>query len=104
MKYPEGTRTEAIAGARAVSDSPFPPEDAPRLPHAAIASVLDAVTDTFIALDRQWRFTYLNRHALAQAGQTLGELLGRSIWEAFPELLGTLLEAHYRRAMKDQVP
>jgi PAS domain S-box-containing protein len=78
-----------------------PPPDPPRVEEAQarLAHLLDAVGDIYFTLDRDWRFTYLNRHALARSGKTAAELLGRTMWEAYPVVLGTPLEAHYRRAM-----
>src|SRR3954471_16929648 len=67
------------------------------------ARVLEAVEDLFFTLDREWRFTYLNRRALREVGQPAEALLGRVIWEAYPQLLGTDVEAQYRRALAEQV-
>jgi PAS domain S-box-containing protein len=66
---------------------------------ARLAHLLDAVGDIYFTLDRDWRFTYLNRHALARGRKSADELLGRTIWEAYPEVLGTPLEEHYRQAL-----
>jgi PAS domain S-box-containing protein len=71
-----------------------PPEEA----HAHLAHLLDEMGDLYFTLDRDWRFTHLNRNALAQAGKPAADLLGRCLWELYPELLGTPLEEHYRRA------
>jgi PAS domain S-box-containing protein len=67
--------------------------------HARVAHLLDEMGDLYFTLDRGWRFTHLNRNALAQAARPAEELLGRSLWEVYPELLQTPLEAHYRRAL-----
>jgi PAS domain S-box-containing protein len=66
---------------------------------ARIAHLLDAIGDIYFTLDHDWRFVYLNCHALRRARRTAAELLGRVIWEVYPEMLGTPLEVHYRRAM-----
>lgn len=79
-------------------DAPAPPGVAGDA-HARVAHLLDAVGDMYFTLDRDWRFTNLNRHALARARKTAAELLGRSIWEAYPQLAGTAVEEHYRRAL-----
>jgi PAS domain S-box-containing protein len=67
-----------------------------------IFHVLDTIDDAFIMLDREWRFVYLNRSALEQAREPMEKLLGRSIWDLYPELLGTPVEINYRRAMAEQ--
>jgi PAS domain S-box-containing protein len=58
--------------------------------------------DTFILLDRQWRFAYLNRRAAEVAGRSVESLLSRVIWEVYPALLGTPIETAYRAAMDDR--
>jgi PAS domain S-box-containing protein len=58
--------------------------------------------DTFLLLDRQWRFAYLNRRAAEVAGVPADALLGRTNWDVYPALRGTPLEAAYRAAMDDR--
>ena len=67
-----------------------------------LGTMLESVTDAFFTVDREWRFTYLNREAerLLQHGRA--RLLGRNLWEMFPEALGTAFEQHYRRAVAEQ--
>ena len=73
-----------------------------------IQAILESITDTFIALDRQWRFTYLNDRALDHMGSEKGEeltregLLGMNFWEEFPELVGTTLYQELHRALREQ--
>jgi PAS domain S-box-containing protein len=67
-----------------------------------LVRVLDSIADTFIVLDRHWRFVYVNSHALGQAREPLPELLGHTIWERYPELLGTPVESQFRRAIDQQ--
>src|SRR5215208_4228655 len=73
-----------------------------------IQAILESITDTFIALDRQWRFTYLNDRALDHMGREKGEeltregLLGKIFWEEFPELVGTTLYQELHRVLREQ--
>ena len=53
----------------------------------------------FVRLDRDWRFRYLNAEAERLMGVRREELLGRSIWQAYPGLAGTRFEAAYREAV-----
>ena len=55
----------------------------------AIDAILARVTDAFVALDRDWRFTYLNPLAEELLQRPRGELLGNNIWDLFPELVGS---------------
>ncbi|MBV8086686.1 MAG: PAS domain-containing protein [Chloroflexi bacterium] len=62
------------------------------------------MTDAFLALDRDSRLTYVNRHAEKLIGRHRDELLGRNLFEAFPELVGTPFERGYQRVVRTQAP
>jgi len=66
------------------------------------ARVLDGISDAFLSLDRQWRFEYVNEKAAATFGRTPGQLLGRTIWEEFPQLVGQPFHHAYRKAMQER--
>jgi PAS domain S-box-containing protein len=66
------------------------------------AAMFDRVSDAFLALDRGWCFTYLNAQAERVLDRTADELLGESIWEAFPGAVGSTFETEYERAMESQ--
>ncbi|MEP7066083.1 MAG: PAS domain-containing protein [Gemmatimonadota bacterium] len=65
--------------------------------------ILESIGDAFFALDQDWRFIYLNDNAQPLLSRTRDELLGTSIWEAFPDAVGTSFEHEYRRAVREQV-
>jgi PAS domain S-box-containing protein len=71
-----------------------------------ITRILESITDAFFALDRQWRFTYVNGQAsrmLQNLRRTdLFEPIGKTIWDVAPELVGTRFEAEYRCAVDKQ--
>jgi PAS domain S-box-containing protein len=64
-----------------------------------LADVLESISDAFIALDRSWRFTYLNRAAEGLLRRGRDELMGRDVWAEFPEAAGSVFEEQYRRAV-----
>ena len=63
-------------------------------------ALLEEIDEAFLALDWQYRYVYANSAALKMTGTSLAELLGRTPWEVFPELVDTPLAAHYRDAME----
>ena len=65
---------------------------------------LESMTDAFFTLDPEWNFTYLNPQSALILQRDRTELVGRSIWQEFPILLGSAFERQYRRAAKEQVP
>jgi PAS domain S-box-containing protein len=52
---------------------------------AQIEEILESVTDSFIACDRDWHFTYVNREAARTIGRSRKSLLGKVLWQEFPE-------------------
>jgi PAS domain S-box-containing protein len=74
-----------------------------RQANARVELVLDTITDRFFALDREWRFTYLNKHAqelLRSLGRNPAALIGKTYWDEFPVRYA---EDAVRRAMSERV-
>ena len=73
-----------------------------------VRSVLESITDPFLVYDDDWRVRYLNpaaRAALpAGGGATPDELVGKRIWDVYPQLVGTPLHEQTMRAAKEGVP
>ncbi|WP_175414802.1 hybrid sensor histidine kinase/response regulator [Nibricoccus aquaticus] len=72
-----------------------------------VQSVLASIADGFVAVDKEWRFTYLNAAYLkliAPLYSSASLLLGENLWEKFPDLRGTSVEDNYRKAMANQKP
>src|SRR5690606_10016434 len=70
---------------------------------ARVTRILEGITDAFFALDREWRFSYVNRAAEGLLQRSRSDLLGRSIWDEFPEAVGTVFETEYSRAVREDV-
>ncbi|QDL98554.1 response regulator [Rhodopseudomonas palustris] len=65
--------------------------------------ILASISDGFIALDEEYRFTYVNAAAERLIRSSAGELIGKVCWDVYPMLLGTEIERAYRRAMTERV-
>jgi PAS domain S-box-containing protein len=52
----------------------------------------------FVLLDDSWQATFVNVGAERLLGRSRAELLGRTLWQVVPELLGTRFEAAFRQA------
>jgi serine phosphatase RsbU (regulator of sigma subunit) len=50
-------------------------------------------------LDAQWRFRYVNGEAERLMGRPRGQLMGESLWVAFPRVIGSVFEETYRAAV-----
>ncbi|MBD2127999.1 PAS domain S-box protein [Microcoleus sp. ZQ-A2] len=66
-------------------------------------NILESITDAFFALDRDWRYTYLNRQAELLLQRKREELLGQVMWDEFPEAVGSTFDREYHRAVSEQV-
>ena len=64
-------------------------------------ALLESISDGFVAADREWRFTYVNAAYEAMSGKSRHELLGRVMWEVFPESVGSAFEREYRRVITE---
>ena len=70
---------------------------------AQMVDVLDRVADGFVALSRDWRYTYVNEKAAQMFGRTTEDLIGKHIWTEFPEGVGQPFQLNYERALREQV-
>jgi len=68
-----------------------------------LESVLNSVSDTFILFDRQWRYLYLNDAALRATRRPLKVIMARTVWDLFPDVVGTELDHKFHRAMDERV-
>ena len=69
--------------------------------HQRLVDTLESMTDGFVSLDRNWRYTYVNGAAAALMGKSGAELLGQECWQVFPGSETSLAYRELRRAMRD---
>ncbi len=69
----------------------------------ALRTALESTTDSVVVLDRDWRYTYLNKRAKVRLAPGR-DLLGQVMWDAVPSLAGTTFADAYRTAMQRGVP
>jgi PAS domain S-box-containing protein len=83
-------------------------EEALRDSNRRIANILESISEQFFAVDREWRYTYLNERALRRIQAVKGEhltredLLGKSAWEVFPEHVGSVFYQRFHEALREQ--
>jgi PAS domain S-box-containing protein len=89
----------------AARSSPLPPSLLESLAENALfRSVLENMVEGFMLFDRDWRYVYLNQAVAEQTNRPKDELLGRVVWELFPEAIGGIFHREWHRAMREQVP
>ena len=68
-----------------------------------LAEVLSTMPHGYVTLNRDWIFTFANELAVKTSRRRREELLGKNVWDVWPELAGTELERQYRRAMESRI-
>jgi PAS domain S-box-containing protein len=68
-----------------------------------ISSILESITDGFIAFDNNWIITYFNRESEMILGLKREEVIGRNLWEVFPNAKNEKFYLEYHRALSDQI-
>ncbi|MBD1825763.1 PAS domain-containing protein [Cyanobacteria bacterium FACHB-DQ100] len=72
-------------------------------PQQQILDILESISDAFFSLDQQWRFTYVNSQATQVLNRSKADLIGKSIWEVFPEAEDSVFGQEYRRAVAERI-
>jgi PAS domain S-box-containing protein len=68
-----------------------------------IVNILENITDGFYALNRQWRFTYVNPKAEECLQKKRQELLGKNIWTEFPDIANTIFFKQFHKALCENI-
>ncbi|WP_042357147.1 PAS domain-containing sensor histidine kinase [Bacillus rubiinfantis] len=66
--------------------------------------ILERITDGFFAVDQQWNFTYVNTEAARLLFRNRDDLIGKNVWDEFPEAIRLPFFEHYHKAVNEQVP
>jgi sigma-B regulation protein RsbU (phosphoserine phosphatase) len=69
-----------------------------------IASMIESIPDAFLSVNKQWQITYVNREAEKILQKKREDLLGKNLWNEFPETLASSFQTEYFRAIKEQRP
>jgi PAS domain S-box-containing protein len=78
--------------------------EALRASNEKLRTVLETITDLYYTLDREWRFTELNRQAEARFRKSRKELIGKVIWEVYPSAVNSPIYHQLHKALEDMVP
>jgi PAS domain S-box-containing protein len=69
-----------------------------------LTNVLENITQSFVALDLEWKYTYVNLQAGKFLQRTPESLIGKPIWSEFPEIVGTTAQQALYQALETQQP
>ncbi|MFX6027946.1 PAS domain-containing protein, partial [Acinetobacter baumannii] len=56
---------------------------------AILEKIFERITDAFIALDKDFRYTYINKKAQQLIRKSAEEVLGKCVWDIFPDAVGS---------------
>ncbi|MDO9338629.1 MAG: PAS domain-containing protein [Caulobacter sp.] len=74
--------------------------DAPDTCNARLGALINTVSEAFMAMDSDLRFTAVNPVFEAYVGRAAVQVIGRLWTEVFPELENSVLHEHYRRVLR----
>jgi PAS domain S-box-containing protein len=67
-----------------------------------VETILSSISDGFLVLDDNWCCTYINDRQCEIIGMQRSALLGKNLWELFPDFVGTEVYVQFQRAMTEQ--
>ena len=68
-----------------------------------LTTTLESITDAVVMVDREWRFTFINSFAERILHCPRDEVLGKNIWERFPDAVGGRYYVEYHKAMANNM-
>ncbi|MFD2033745.1 PAS domain S-box protein [Belliella marina] len=79
-------------------------EEAIRISNKKVSDTLESIQDGFYAIDNEATITYWNHEAEVLLGKKREELLGKNIWEMFPEAITLKFHPYFAEAKKKNKP
>jgi PAS domain S-box-containing protein len=69
-----------------------------------LTTILDSISDGFMTIDKSWNVSYLNRELiqiLTLLGKAPEDVIGKNLWDLFPDVIGTETEKRFHTAMDE---
>jgi PAS domain S-box-containing protein len=74
------------------------------LVHRNLVMTMENMTDAFVSLDKDWRYTYVNNDAGIILNRDPDSLIGEKISTEFLDGVGKPFKLEYEKAMQEQIP
>ncbi len=65
--------------------------------------MVERITDAFISIDKNFNYLFLNKQAGELINKNPEELIGKNMWEVFPDAVGSSTYNAFMKAMNEQV-
>lgn len=72
-----------------------------KVPEMNTLDILDRITDGFYSRDKNWRLTQINKVACKLLMCNREDLIGKNIWDEYPQAVGLPLYEQYKKAMAE---
>ncbi|ACO47887.1 EAL domain-containing protein [Deinococcus deserti] len=96
-----GTPAQILVTARNLTDLQNARQEAAQKA-AQMTAILSRIEEAFLAIDTEWRLTYLNPSAEQIVQRSAADLLGHVIWELFPDALDSEFHQQASAAIQSQ--
>lgn len=103
-QLPAASVVEAVASQVALALQRMESEQARAAANRHLRSVVESISDGFITLDATMKVTWYNAAAERLLKRPAAEVVGRNLFDAFPEAKGSKFEQNYREAIRTQEP
>ncbi len=70
--------------------------------HNDLVQTLENMTDGFTSVDKDWYYLYVNKRAGEILGRNPADLIGKRVWDEFPEMKDTAFYLHSLEAMESR--
>jgi PAS domain S-box-containing protein len=68
------------------------------------SAVLESMSDGFVSADADWKIVYWNKQAEKITKIPREEILGKNLWEMFPDMVNLKFNHEYHKALAENVP
>ncbi|HKQ37540.1 MAG TPA: PAS domain-containing protein [Verrucomicrobiae bacterium] len=68
-----------------------------------MTEILSSMNDGFYIVDRDWRYLFVNESGARLAQKSRTELLGKTVWDLFPDEIGQTAYKEFNRVMNERV-
>ncbi len=63
--------------------------------------ILESIGDSFFAVDKNWTVTYWNKEAERFLGMPRQDVVGKILWDVFPDTVDSTFHYHYHKAIEE---
>lgn len=101
LRNPDGTARQIFGFCQDITQEKNT-TDAIRASEMVHRTTLERISDAFVSLDTDWRYTYMNAKAGKIFNRNPAQMIGKHIWTEFPEGIGQPFYKAYNQAMATQ--